>query len=257
MHLELIGHGPPLVLIHGWAMHSGVFAPLIERLSAHHALHLVDLPGHGYSIERDDIDLARAAARIAQRVPPAPWLGWSLGGQIALQAAIEQPGRVQGLIAIASSPRFVRGADWPQAVSPEIFQQFADELGRDYTGTLERFLSLEAIGSEHGREVLKTLRACVFERGEPAPSALLQGLAMLANYDLRADLRALPQPSLWIAGRRDRLVPPAAMHAAAALNPRAEYQCIEGAGHAPFISHVAEVSDAVLAFTARLAQGAP
>ena len=255
MHIDHIGHGPPLVLIHGWAMHSGVFAPLIEGLSAHYELHLVDLPGHGFSSERDDLDLANAAARIAQVVPPAPWLGWSLGGQIALQAAIEQPGRVQGLIAIASSPRFVRGPDWPQAVSPEIFEQFADELGRDYTGTLERFLSLEAIGSEHGREVLKTLRACAFQRGEPAQAALLQGLAMLGHVDLRDELRTLEVPSLWIAGRRDRLVPPAAMRAAAELQPGARYLCIEGAGHAPFISHTGECLRAILDFVDVLPQG--
>jgi len=248
MHIELIGRGAPLVMLHGWAMHSGVFAPLIERLCEHHELHLVDLPGHGHSPERGDIDLAGAAARILDAVPPAPWLGWSLGGLIALQAAAAAPDRVQSLIAIASSPRFVRGEDWPQAVSSEIFQQFADELGRDYRGTLERFLSLEAIGSEHGRDVLKTLRACVFERGEPAQSALLQGLEMLGSLDLRHELAALQQSSLWLAGRRDRLVPPAAMRAASALNPRAQFHCIEGAGHAPFISHVEETVAVVREF---------
>jgi pimeloyl-[acyl-carrier protein] methyl ester esterase len=248
MHIELVGSGAPLVLLHGWAMHSGVFAPLIERLSEHHSLHLVDLPGHGHSPERGDIDLSGAATRILDAVPPAPWLGWSLGGLIALQAAVAAPQRVQSLVAIASSPRFVRGEDWPQAVSSEIFQQFADELGRDYRGTLERFLSLEAIGSEHGREVLKTLRACVFERGEPAQSALLQGLEMLGTLDLRSDLAMLKQPSLWLAGRRDRLVPPAAMRAAAALNSQAQFHCIEGAGHAPFISHVEETVVALRAF---------
>ncbi|MCG6118740.1 MAG: pimeloyl-ACP methyl ester esterase BioH [Aquimonas sp.] len=247
MHVETLGHGSPLVLIHGWAMHGGVFGPLIERLSAHHQLHLVDLPGHGLSREREDFDLGHAAQRIAAQTPPAPWLGWSLGGLIALQGAVAAPAQVRGLICIASSPRFVRGSDWPHAVSGEIFEQFAEELGRDYRGTLERFLSLEALGSEQGREVLKALRACVFERGEPAPDALLQGLDMLARLDLRQALATLPQRSLWIAGRRDRLVPPAAMRAAAALNPRADFLCIEGAGHAGFLSHTAAVADAVLA----------
>lgn len=252
MHIETLGHGSPLVLIHGWAMHGGVFGPLVERLAARHTLHLVDLPGHGLSRERDAFDLGHAAQRIAAQTPPAPWLGWSLGGLIALQGALEAPQQVRGLVCIASSPRFVRGADWPHAVSGEIFEQFADELGRDYRGTLERFLSLEALGSEQGREVLKVLRACVFERGEPAPQALLQGLDMLGRLDLRADLAGLAQPSLWIAGRRDRLVPPAAMRAAAELNPRADYLCIEGAGHAPFISHTGAVADAVLAAVAAM-----
>ena len=36
-------------LIHGWAMHGGIFAPLVDALAAHWRLHLVDLPGHGRS----------------------------------------------------------------------------------------------------------------------------------------------------------------------------------------------------------------
>ena len=47
LHVEVSGNGPPLVLLHGWAMHGGVFAPLVERLRSRFSLHVVDLPGHG------------------------------------------------------------------------------------------------------------------------------------------------------------------------------------------------------------------
>ena len=49
LHVEVVGKGPPLVLLHGWAMHGGAFAPLAERLAPRFTLHLVDLPGHGFS----------------------------------------------------------------------------------------------------------------------------------------------------------------------------------------------------------------
>ncbi|MEO8742605.1 MAG: alpha/beta fold hydrolase, partial [Lysobacteraceae bacterium] len=52
MRIEVRGNGPPLVLIHGWAMHSGLFGALLDRLAERRTLHLVDLPGHGRS--RDD-----------------------------------------------------------------------------------------------------------------------------------------------------------------------------------------------------------
>ena len=55
MHIETLGSGPDLVLIHGWAMHGGVFAPLLRELSAHFECHVVDLPGHGLSEERDGL----------------------------------------------------------------------------------------------------------------------------------------------------------------------------------------------------------
>ena len=61
---------------------------------------------------------------------------------------------------------------------------------------------------------------------------------------------ALAMPSLWISGRRDRLVNPAAMQAAAALAPDARYLQIEHAGHAPFLTHADAVADAMLGFLA-------
>ena len=43
------GGSPDLVLLHGWAMHSGVWRGVRDRLAEHFRLHLVDLPGHGLS----------------------------------------------------------------------------------------------------------------------------------------------------------------------------------------------------------------
>ena len=49
LHVEYEGAGPDLVLLHGWAMHSGIWRDVRERLARHFRLHLVDLPGHGRS----------------------------------------------------------------------------------------------------------------------------------------------------------------------------------------------------------------
>jgi pimeloyl-[acyl-carrier protein] methyl ester esterase len=88
----------------------------------------------------------------------------------------------------------------------------------------------------------------VFERGEPAPPVLVDGLALLADSDLRPLLPGLPVPSLWLAGRRDRLVDWRAMEAAAALAPRARFHRIDGGGHAPFLGHAEDVAAQVHAF---------
>ena len=253
MHVETIGGGPPLVLLHGWAMHSGIFGPLIERLRGDFTLHLVDLPGHGFN--RDSalpLELEAAAAAVAARTPPAPWLGWSLGGLVALHAAQTRPAAVRGLVMLCASPRFVRGEDWPQGMDPGVFETFASELGRDYRATIDRFLMLEAQGSDHVREELRLLRAQVFAVCEPSAARLAEGLAVLQDSDLRPGLPALRMPSLWIAGRRDRLVFPQAMQAAAAQAPGARFLRIEHGGHAPFLSHGDEVADAVRAFHADL-----
>jgi pimeloyl-[acyl-carrier protein] methyl ester esterase len=249
---EVRGQGPDLVLLHGWAMHAGIFAPLLPRLERHFTLHLVDLPGHGRSAGAGlPLRLGTAAARVAAQVPArALWLGWSLGGLVAMQQAAAEPGRVRGLVMLAASPRFVRGEDWPAGMDASVFHNFASELGRDYRGTLDRFLMLEAQGSDHVREELKLLRTEVFAHGEPAANVLCDGLGLLENSDLRAALPSLAMPSLWLAGRRDRLVSPAAMRAAADAAPHARFVQIESGGHAPFLTHGDEVADALLAFAA-------
>lgn len=242
MHIETVGSGAPLVLIHGWALHGGVFAPLVERLSDTFQLHLVDLPGHGHS--RDSatpLTLDACAQEILAQTPPAVWLGWSLGGLVALHAAARSS-RVRGLVMIAATPRFVRGVDWPHAVEPSVFLQFGDELQQDYRGTLERFLALDTIGSEHARAELRTLKETLYARGEPSPLALQQGLKLLEESDLRADLSALSVPNLWISGRRDRLVPPNGMRDAAAQAPHSRYLDIAGGGHAPFLGQADQVA---------------
>ena len=126
MHIEILGSGPSLVLLHGWALHGGVFAPLVQRLSDRYTLHLVDLPGHGFSRDSEvPLTLDATVTAILARTPPAAWLAWSLGGLFALHAAASSS-QVRGLAMIAATPRFVRDGDWPHAVERRVFAQFGD-----------------------------------------------------------------------------------------------------------------------------------
>ena len=249
LHVEIAGSGPPLVLLHGWAMHGGIFAPLVDALRAHRTLHVVDLPGHGHS--RDSgvpLALDACAHALLDALPVAPWCGWSLGGLVALRAASLQPARVPALALVCATPKFVVAEDWPQGMPAEVFHGFADGLRLDWQATIDRFIALEAFGSDHMREELRMLRDAVLAHGEPSPRVLAEGLQVLEQGDLRDALPALAMPSLWIGGRRDRLVNPAAMQEAAAIAPNARFVQIEHAGHAPFLTHADAVADALLGF---------
>jgi len=250
LHIDVDGSGPPLVLLHGWAMHGGVFAPLVDRLQAQRTVYRVDLPGHGAS--RDStlpLALAPVVDALVEVLPAAPWLGWSLGGLFALHAAAAHPARVPALTMLCASPCFVRGDGWTHGMSAEIFRDFETGLRTDYRGTLDRFIALEAFGSDDPKGELRALRAEVFARGEPAAGVLADGLALLEKTDLRAQLPTLRVPSLWLAGRRDRLVDPRAMQAAAALAPDASADTVAHAGHAPFLTHADAVAARLLDFT--------
>lgn len=255
MHIDVTGSGPALVLIHGWALHGGIFAPLVQRLSPHFQLHVVDLPGHGFSRDDDTpLRLPYLVNAIAAATPPAVWCGWSLGGLVALHGAATLP-QVRGLVMLAATPRFVRDADWPDAVERSVFEQFGQDLEQDYRGTLERFLALDVMGSQHARSELRTLREAMVARGEPAPRALHEGLALLDRSDLRGALPGLRVPGLWIGGQRDRLVPANAMHGAAALAPAGLHTAhtIDGGGHAPFLGHADDVAGRLQRFVAACA----
>lgn len=256
LHTTVGGNGPPLVLLHGWAMHGGVFHGMVNALSTRWTVYNVDLPGHGRS--RDDgtpLAFDPVCDTLFEQLPPAPWIGWSLGGMFALHAAARAPERVQALVALCSSPCFVRGEGWRYGVSAEIFRDFAAGLASDYRGTLDRFVALEAFGSDHAKDELRELRAELFARGEPAARVLVDGLRLLETADQRGLLDSLRVPSLWLAGRRDRLVDPRAMREAAERIARAghapaRFAQVEHAGHAPFLTHLDEVLSEIDAFLA-------
>jgi len=250
LHVESAGHGPPLVLLHGWAMHSGAWGPLVPRLAKRHRVHAVDLPGHGHSAPLAAFTLDGVVhaleATFAREAAPVAVLGWSLGGLVAMRWALAAPARVGRLALVCTSPRFVAGDDWPHAMTRETLARFGDDLHVAWKPTVLRFLALQVQGSEHGRAVLATLRHRLFDRGEPSPRALAGALAAIATTDLRADVPAIAQPTLVVTGNRDTLALPAAGEWLAAAIPHARLATIAGAAHAPFLSHP-DALDAALA----------
>src|SRR4030095_9593514 len=94
-HVEAAGAGPPLVLLHGWALHSGIWGELPATLARRYRVHAVDLPGHGYSpaiapLTADAVVRALDRALASER-EPLTVLGWALGGPLALASRIGDP----------------------------------------------------------------------------------------------------------------------------------------------------------------------
>jgi pimeloyl-[acyl-carrier protein] methyl ester esterase len=238
LYVETVGSGPDLVMLHGWGLHSGLFHPVIDALSKHFRLHLVDLPGHGRStMLNGDYTLSAIAKTIAAQVPDnAHWLGWSLGGRVALQAAADGQ-IIDRLILVGNNPCFVQKEGWPHAMPESELNQFADSLNNDHKQTLLRFIAVQSRGSERGREELRELRSELLDHGVPNQKALAGGLEILRSADLRNLLPTIEQQTLVLHGSRDTLAPLAAAEFTAAQLPHSELIVIEGAGHAPFISH--------------------
>jgi pimeloyl-[acyl-carrier protein] methyl ester esterase len=238
VHIESVGQGPDLVLLHGWGLHGGVFARLAHALADDYCLHLVDLPGHGASAPIAGFDGAEVARLLAGYFPlPVHVLGWSLGGLIAQHWAIAHPQQVKSLALVASSPCFVRRPDWPHAQQQAAIAAVGASLESDFDATLERFLALQTLGSATARTTLKALREQLFSHGRP--QGLQSALQLLLDADLRQEISAISCPVGLFFGERDVITPLAAGQWLAEQLADATLYAYPQASHAPFLSHEA------------------
>jgi len=255
LHVDVRGRGSDIVLLHGWAMHGGIWPEsLLHRLEKSFRLHIIDLPGHGrsealangFSINNVTAVLHHYAQ--SKLNAAAVWLGWSLGGMLAANMASLHPAWVRKLVLVSSSLRFCKTDNWPEAMDARVLELFATQLRKDYRTTLSRFLALQFKGDAHAREGLRDLRKQLFARGEPDKESLAAGLGILLNDDLRWQAGEISQPVQLIGGEYDSLTPAGALARIAAQFTQAQTVIINGAGHAPFISHAQDFEQQLMAF---------
>jgi len=176
------------------------------------------------------------------------WMGWSLGGLLAMAMARWQPAYVQALVLVSTSPRFITGEDWPHAMPSVVLQQFAQQLESDTIGTLRRFLALQVKGSKTARQQLRTLNIFLKKTAIPQPLALQEGLQLLQNTDLRAELLQIDCPALLCLGGRDTLVPVNMGKDCQQWWPTLRTIYLQQAAHIPFLSHPSLFMDALQGF---------
>ncbi len=229
-----------LAMVHGWGFNARVFDPLLAPLrQAGINPYCIELPGHGQRCDTPvDPTLLGWSKDCLEELPEGPvaLLGWSLGGQVALQVAIRNPERIGALVLVSTTPKFMTGPDWAYGLAPAVLDRFAWDLETHYEGTLDDFLFLQLQGRREARILIPRLRAALRTGGVPTPDGLRTGLGILRTTDLRVEVQhGAAVPLLLVAGRRDRLVPSEAGDwLAQAL--RTDIHWFEKAGHAPFLS---------------------
>jgi malonyl-CoA O-methyltransferase len=251
VHVEIRGQaGPDIVLLHGWALHGGMWGSWLEPLATRARLHFVDLPGHGRSPWPEGAQtLQDLSAAVAPHVPAgAAVIGWSLGGIVALELARSRAADLSALVLLATTPCFLNRDDWTAGMNPAVLEGFAAGLAGDYRRTISNFLALQTWGDEHATQALRALRASLDDHGEPDPLALRAGLEILRHADIRDRLDAITTPTLVIAGEHDRITPAAAGRELASRLPSARFLQVPKAGHAPFLSHPETVCREVTQF---------
>lgn len=226
-----------LILLHGWGFNSAIWSYIIVQLSNNFRLHVVDLPGYGYSRGYGMLTLEQITNEILSYAPKnALWLGWSLGGLIATQAAYQYPQNIRGLITVASSPYFCADKSWP-GVKPLILQRLAKQLCKDYANTVEQFFNLQQLSVECFLQDIIFLKKLLLAQSTSNIEILMRDLLLLCTCDLRLLLNKLTLPMLRIYGYLDTLVPRAVIPLVNKLCPQSKNIIFKNASHAPFISY--------------------
>jgi pimeloyl-[acyl-carrier protein] methyl ester esterase len=274
LYVEVRGQGPPLVLLHGWALNLRVFDPIVSLLERQFTTHAFDLPGHGRSAgpfavsavggaaeaatattavttagEAGPSLVDSLAARILLQLPARFRLcGWSLGGQIAMAIAARAPERVEALCLVATTPRFNASADWPHGVRSAVLPQLLANLREDPRRAVTDLLELQLRGSRNAANLLHGLQQALLDHGAAPPEVLQAGVDFLSEVDLRDRVAQIRAPSLVVAGEYDRVTLPAAGRWLAQRLPSGEYHEFSRAAHAPFLSHPQQFAQLLLNF---------
>lgn len=97
---------PRAVLLHGFTQNRRCWGPVPELLAHHREVVVADAPGHGdaASLRLTLADAATPYAEGLAGVGEAQWLGYSMGGRLALHVALTHPERVGALVLVGASP---------------------------------------------------------------------------------------------------------------------------------------------------------
>jgi len=238
LHVESIGEGPDLVMLHGWAMHSGIWSSVQARLSDKFRLHLIDLPGHGHSAQIPAFSLEQMVEVIATTLPSSCILcGWSLGGQIAIKLALRLPKQINKLVLVATTPSFIKREHWQWGMDEATVQLFMSNLEKQYVQTINRFFTLQMKGSSDSSTTLAQLRNNFFGSVKPNEQSLKVGLQILLTTDLREEVGNLTQPVLLIHGKNDVITDCEAAEWMHQQLTDSKLDLYQRCGHAPFLSY--------------------
>jgi 2-succinyl-6-hydroxy-2,4-cyclohexadiene-1-carboxylate synthase len=234
---------PPLVLLHGFTQTRQSWRRTVAALDGRYRAVVPDLPGHGQMSERRPASLAATLAYLRALVDePHLLAGYSMGGRIALHAALARPERVRRLVLLGASPGLADPAEREE-------HRRADDALADRIEAI----GVEAFAEEWGRLPLwegqpdRVRAAANADRLRNTPAGLadaLRGLGTGALEPLWDRLGELPMPVVLIAGERDAKFRAIAEQMAERI-PDARVEVVPGAGHAAHLERPDLVAAAI------------
>ncbi|HKJ05433.1 MAG TPA: alpha/beta fold hydrolase [Geopsychrobacteraceae bacterium] len=243
------GQGPALVMLHGWSMSGAVFQEVATTLSTDFQVFLPDLCGHGWSDPCSDYRLDTMADDLvdwlsAINVSGPALLGWSMGGQVAMQLAIQNRLNIARLLLISTTPCFCQKEGWMHGLPQTRVRTMVRQLKRAYLKTLGEFFDLQFAGEPLDNFRRRELLAfAVRDSRLPQQQDCIAALNLLGREDLRALVQKIDTPTLIMHGAQDQIIPDEAGQYLASEIPGAEFHLHKTVGHAPFMSSPSETAE--------------
>lgn len=178
----------------------------------------LDLPGHGRSSKPALTEIKALGAWLVDQLSiPSILVGHSLGGAVCLQAALDDPARVLGLVLISTGPRLPVNPNLLNMLgSPEKYQEAVKNILRWSFGELA-----DPDLINRTRELLLDL-----------PAGLLQAdFQACAEFDVRKRLQEVRVPTLVLVGSEDRMTPLSLAEKLETGIHNSQLMIIPGAGH--------------------------
>ena len=224
---DVTGAGPAILLTHGFASTSAMFAPNVPALAIDHTVVTWDLRGHGSSDAPGDGDAYSVGASTADMqalldqvgADRAVLVGHSLGGYLALEFQVRAPERVAGLVLIGTGPGFRNDTardGWNRFASG-----YADRLNAEGLDAVGRSLELQ----------------CAVHRDAAGLERAARGILVQRNARVIDSLGAISVPTLVVVGSEDKQFLGGSRYMAEKI-PAARLVVVDGAKHAPNLSHV-------------------
>lgn len=230
---------PPIILIHGAGGHHLFWPPQVRRLHGQRIFAL-DLPGHGKSPGlgcQTISEYTDALLRFVQgmRLSTFVLAGHSMGGAIALDAAIRQAGRVLGLFLVGSGAKL--------RVAPELLRATSESSDAVAAATLLTDLSFS-------RSAEARLKDLSLKRLSETRLPVLHGdLLACDSFDARSGLSQIASPSCVVCGEEDRMTPPAYSSFLAQHLALASLELVPHAGHMVMLEKPIQIAGLLTAFT--------
>ena len=215
-----------LVLVHGFTQTARCWGPVDEALAARHEVVAVDAPGHG-TAAAERADLWQAAVLLADRGGRGTWIGYSMGGRMALHVALAHPEVVDRLVLIGATPGIEDAA--ARAERREADEARASRIEAiGVPAFLDEWLALPLFAG------LRPERAHRAEREANTVAGLASSLRLAgtgAQDPLWDRLEEIACPTLLVTGAADERFTFAAARMLPRLGGPAVHATLPGAGH--------------------------